>query len=197
MLAKIAFIFAAALPAAINASIVLKKKNSSGIDKLDPNVCYYKLYTKFSLSKEIANDYSPEPADEETKNLCPTLDVSCCKTEALKGQFDVFKNTYLQLREYFFVHSNITHSLRKHGIKPLNTKGFSHKCSDRGSVIMDGEDKPADETPETMLSHFLFEMDQTLANSKSLNYTLSKYLWFYLRVLSPQRDQIFLGKKQH
>lgn len=167
--------------AAFCAASVIKRKEDQGQSSRVDLKCYGKILNKFFLSTNLDEAYSPVAPDELTKDICPTLDLNCCKSDAIKAQFEVFNATYIQLREYFFLHSNITTNLRKHKVKPLKTEYTEPKCTDEDSYrFYDGSehvgDSPTGETdPQKLISMFLYEMDQSLANHRTLNYTLSKY----------------------
>lgn len=155
---------------------MLKKHEDSGLQ--NPMRCEPKILNLWSVSKSLIGEYPADQPDTLTKKYCPTLQQSCCSGEGIEAQFKVFNTAYLELRDYFFMHNNITANLIKTGVKPKETKHTEFTCNNGNAEIVGDSDKKISEaeadTP-TLYSYFLYEMTQTYEKAQNFNYTASSY----------------------
>ena len=140
----------------------------------------------FGLAESKSENYDPVKPDGYTKDLCPTLDLTCCDPEGLKAQFETFNFAYLTLRDHMFYHRNITTFLREHKVKPVPVTFPSHPAKEDAEDSPDRKRDPIEDEDfhdaNVLLSKYLFHFHKSLFDPDPLELLV---LLSLLRLLVP------------
>jgi len=118
------------LSSAFCANSKLLDQGEVELKKCNPSIVQLFVSYKLNTDQTLA-----ELPDAKTKKICPTLDQTCCPSDMLEAQFDLFLQTLNFYTEIFANHSEILDILKHATIVPTKTDE-SQNSSQSGSYKM-------------------------------------------------------------